>query len=44
MGLDSVIYFRDLAQGLLDRGYSAENVRKILGENWMRLFRRVWGE
>ena len=42
-GLDSVIYFRDLARGLLDRGYSAENVRKILGGNWMRLFRAVWG-
>ena len=42
-GLDSVIHFRDLTQGLLDRGYTAENVRKILGENWLRLFRTVWG-
>ena len=42
-GLDSVIYFRDLTQGLLDRGYTVENVRKILGDNWLRLFRTVWG-
>ena len=42
-GLDSVIYFKDLTQGLLDRGYTEENVRKILGDNWLRLFRTVWG-
>ena len=42
-GLDSVIYFKDLTQGLLDRGYSQDNVRKILGGNWLRLFRTVWG-
>ena len=42
-GLDSVIYFKDLTQGLLDRGYSGENVKKILGTNWLRLFRAVWG-
>ena len=42
-GLDTVIYFKDLTQGLLDRGYSQENVRKILGDNWLRYFRTVWG-
>ena len=43
-GLDSLIYFRDLAKGLSDRGYSSQSIRKILGENWLQLFRTVWGE
>ena len=41
--LDSIIYFRNLAKGLLHRGYTQENVKKILGDNWLRLFRIVWG-
>ncbi|MXZ20724.1 MAG: hypothetical protein F4Y84_09010, partial [Caldilineaceae bacterium SB0665_bin_25] len=27
---------------LLDRGYSAADVEKILGGNWLRLFEEVW--
>ncbi len=42
-GLDTVIYFTDLTQGLLDRGYGEESVRKILGDNWLRFFATVWG-
>lgn len=33
----------NLTQGLLDRGWSAPDVRKILGENWLRVFEKVWG-
>ena len=43
-GLDSLVYFRDLAQGLSDRGYSPQDLRKILGQNWLQLFKTVWGE
>jgi membrane dipeptidase len=32
-----------LTQGLLDRGWSAPEVRKVLGENWLRVFEKVWG-
>ena len=32
-----------LAERLLARGYREEDVRKILGENYLRLFERVWG-
>jgi len=28
---------------LLDRGYSAEDIKKILGENLMRVFREAEG-
>ena len=31
-----------LAPALLLRGYSPEEVKKVLGGNWMRLFRQVW--
>jgi len=30
-----------LTQGLLDRGYSESDIRKILGENLMRVFKKV---
>jgi membrane dipeptidase len=34
----------NLTKRLLERGYKAVDVKKILGENWMRVFREVWGE
>ncbi len=33
----------DLTAALLDRGYSPEDVRKILGGNWMRIIREILG-
>jgi membrane dipeptidase len=33
-----------LAPALLQRGYSRDDVSKLLGGNWMRLFREVWAE
>ena len=27
---------------LLDRGYTEEDTRKLLGDNWLRLFAEVW--
>ena len=32
-----------LTDALLTRGYSEEDVQKVLGGNFMRLFRQVWG-
>ena len=34
--------FPNLAGALIGRGYKAEDVSKILGGNWLRLFQRVW--
>lgn len=42
-GLDSLENLPLLAQGLLDRGYSEDDVRKFLGENFLRVYREVWG-
>lgn len=41
--LDTHAKTRNLTLGLLRRGYSEDNVRDILGGNWRRLLRQVWG-
>jgi len=40
-GLDSPADLHKITQALLDRGYSAEDCRKILGGNLLRVFREV---
>lgn len=34
----------DITRGLVARGYSDQEIEKILGLNFLRLFRRVWGK
>jgi len=41
-GFQSAADFPNLTRGLLDRGYSERDVKKIIGENWLRLFKEVW--
>ncbi len=38
-GLDGVEDFPKITEGLLKRGYSEKDVRKILGENFLRVFK-----
>ncbi|MBN2335484.1 membrane dipeptidase [Candidatus Bathyarchaeota archaeon] len=33
----------NFTMGLVARGYSDQEIKKILGLNWVRLFKRVWG-
>ena len=40
-GMDSAADLSKITQALLDRGYSAEDVHKILGGNLLRVFREV---
>jgi membrane dipeptidase len=40
-GMADVTALPRIAQGLLDRGYSAEDIRKILGGNMLRVMRQV---
>ena len=40
IGLKDVSTYPVLIQGFLDRGYSEDEIKKILGENLLR----VWGE
>ena len=41
--LDDASSYPLITQGLLDRGYSEVDIRKILGGNWMRVMWAVWG-
>jgi membrane dipeptidase len=40
-GIDSAADLPKITQALLDRGYSADNIRKILGGNVLRVFREA---
>jgi membrane dipeptidase len=40
-GIDSAADLPKITQALLDRGYSAADIKKILGENLLRVFRGV---
>jgi membrane dipeptidase len=42
-GIDSAADLPKITQALLDRGYSPEDIKKILGGNLMRVFREVEG-
>jgi len=41
-GLDTPAELRNFTKALLARGYSVSDTRRILGENWLRVFREVW--
>lgn len=41
--LRGVNQFRDLAERLQRRGYSARRIEKIMGQNFLRYAREVWG-
>lgn len=41
-GLDSMAKVRAITEGLVERGYSDDDVLKILGGNFVRLFEQVW--
>lgn len=42
-GLETNAEIPNIASGLRDRGYGREEIDKIMGGNWMRLYREVWG-
>ena len=41
-GFSGVHEFPNLTRGLVARGYSDEDIAKVLGGNWLRLFKEVW--
>jgi membrane dipeptidase len=42
LGIRSPSEFPNLTTRLLARGFRAVDVKKIMGENWLRVFREVW--
>ncbi len=43
-GLESIAEISNVTRGLLERDYPLESIRKIMGGNWLRIYRDVWGE
>ena len=41
-GFRSMEHLPRVTQGLLDRGYKDEDIQKVIGGNWLRVFRKVW--
>ena len=41
-GMRGPAEFPNLAEALVNRGYGEEEIRKLLGGNWLSLFERVW--
>ncbi len=42
-GLEDVTCMPRLTEGLIQRGYEDDKIRAILGGNFMRVFKQVWG-
>lgn len=42
-GFHDLGLFPNVAEALLKRGYSGDDLRKIFGGNFLRVFRQVWG-
>lgn len=42
VGIEDPRQFRNITAALLDRGYSEEDTRKVLGENFVRVYSRIW--
>jgi membrane dipeptidase len=41
-GMESVTVFPSITEELLTHGYKDEDIRKILGGNWLRVYSQVW--
>jgi len=42
--LDDITKTPNIAKGMVARGYSDQEIRGVLGENWLRVFKRAWGK
>lgn len=43
-GMETVTEIINITRGLVSRGYSDQEIEKILGKNWMRVFKRAFGK
>jgi membrane dipeptidase len=43
-GLGSIVEISNVTRGLLERDYPLDGIRKIMGGNWLRIYREIWGE
>jgi membrane dipeptidase len=42
-GLEGSFDMPNVAEGLRGRGYCDDDVAKVMGGNWVRLYEAVWG-
>ena len=42
-GLRTIGEFPNLTRAMVDRGWPETRIRKVMGENWMRVLREAWG-
>lgn len=42
-GIETIERFPVIMEKLLERGYTDAEVKKVMGENFLRVFRQVWG-
>lgn len=43
-GFESIAEYPNVTKGLLDRGWSPADVCKVIGENWLRVYEKAWGD
>ncbi|MBP8235105.1 MAG: membrane dipeptidase [Rhizorhabdus sp.] len=42
-GFGTIVELPNVVEGLLARGWTPAELRKLLGENWLRVYGQVWG-
>jgi membrane dipeptidase len=42
-GFEDIDELPNVTRGLIERGWSTEEIHKVLGENWLRVYEQVWG-
>ena len=42
--IDDITKTINIAKGMVGRGYSDSDIQGVLGENWLRVFKRAWGK
>lgn len=42
-GFENISQLPNVTRGLIQRGWSNAELRQLLGENWLRVYQRVWG-
>ena len=42
-GLRTIGEFPNLTDAMVRRGWSESRIRKVMGENWIRMLKDVWG-
>jgi membrane dipeptidase len=33
----------NVVTGFIERGWTTGDIRKVLGENWLRVYQKAWG-